>query len=57
VQKVDPLHLTTRLHFEDLFQRYGTPVSARLFYFVFFFLAWICDILLSFGRAVRRCWL
>ncbi len=28
VQKVDPLHVTTRLHFEDLFKRYGAPVLA-----------------------------
>lgn len=26
VQKVDPLHLSTRAHFAQLFQRYGSPV-------------------------------
>jgi phosphatidylinositol 3,5-bisphosphate 5-phosphatase len=26
VQKTDPLHITTRMHFQDLFARYGSPV-------------------------------
>ena len=26
VHRIDPLHLATRLHFEDLFHRYGSPI-------------------------------
>ena len=28
ISKVDPLHIGTRMHLEDLFQRYGSPMLA-----------------------------